>query len=249
MEWSKALYQSVSKPSVKLCRYFGITANQVTLFNHFITLTFGCWFFAQGEYLYGLMGLGVCLINGFLDYLDGDVARETHALGEFGSWLDSGFDVIIQNAVMGAISIGCFNMGMPVYWIALFFISNTANNFVSFNYNARFGFDSDKGNELFRSYMNRKDTFWNKVIKNIIDPTTSHKSLILFTYRYWIALGLVTNTMPICFMIMTIIGNIKWFVMFVIYALYLRGDKNIHVLMALSVLDEERAEFYKIRYK
>ncbi len=247
-EWSKSAYQTVSAPFIHFCVCFGITSNQITLFNHFITLTVGCYGFSRGTYAGGLLGLFVCLLNGFLDYLDGDVARATNQTGKLGIWLDSGFDVVIQNCVMGSIAIGCFKMGLPIFWVVLFMMSNSANNFVSFNYNATFGFDSDKGNQLFRDFMDQKGTPLNVFIKNLIDPTSNYFGLVFFTYRYWIAAGFIFNIMPTLFIIISIVSTVKWFVMYSLYAMHLRGDKNLHVLHALAMLDEERTEFYALRH-
>ncbi len=247
-EWSKSAYQTISIPLVRSAIKLGITSNQITLFNHFITLTIGCYAFSRGTYLSGLVGLGICLLNGVLDYLDGDVARESNQTSKLGIWLDSGFDVVIQNCVMGSIAIGCFKMGLPLIWVVLFMMANSSNNFVSFNYNATFGFDSDKGNQLFRDYMDQKPTLFNIFIKNIIDPTSNYYALVLFTFRYWIAVGMIFNIMPLLFLIITVISNIKWFLMYSIYAMHLRGDNNLHVLHALAILDEERNEFYVSRH-
>lgn len=247
IEWSKVLCDKIDRPFVKFCVAIGITSNQVTLFNHFITLTVGCYGFSRGEYLWGLVALGVCLLNGFLDYADGKIARETTGNTKLGIWLDSGFDVIVQNAVMGAISIGCYKMGLSVFWVVMFLIANAANNYISFNYNQTFGFDSDKGNEIFRDWMDRKKNLINVLFKNIIDPTSSYPALIFYTFRYWIAVGMVFNIMPICFIVMTIISNFKWLIMYVLYALYLAGEKRLYVLQGLTFLDEESDEFYRLR--
>lgn len=247
-EWPKKLYKKVSTPFVEICVLNRISSNQITLINHFMTLTFGCYFFSLGVYWAGLAGLGICLVNGFLDYLDGDVARANNKLGQLGVWLDSGFDVIVQNAVMGAIAIGCHVNGLSIIWVVLFFVGNAANNFVSFNYNAKFGFDSDKGNELFRLLMDRKCHPFNRIIKNIIDPTSNYLSLSFYTYRYWIALGAIFNIMPFCFMAMTLISNFKWVVMYLIYSFYLSGEDRLFVFKALSALDEEKDDFYQLRH-
>lgn len=247
MEWSNTIYRMVRRPFVEYCAGKGISSIQISIFNHVMTLTLGCFFFSRGTYWGGILGLAICLINGFLDYLDGDVARTTNATCKVAAWLDSGFDVIVQFVVMGAISIGCYKMGMPLIWIVLFFIGNAANNFVSFNYNAKFGFDSDKGNELFRQYMDKKRNGVNVFFKNLIDPTSSWIALAVFTLRYFIAVGSVFNVMPVCFIILTVISNFKWAIMYSVYALYLAGDKRLHVLKALTVLDEETNDFYRVR--
>ncbi len=128
-----------------------------------------------------------------------------------------------------------------------FMIANSANNFVSFHYNQTFGFDSDKGNGLFRDYMDKKGTPVNAFLKNLIDPTSNYCGLVFFTYRYWIAAGITLGIMPVLFVVMCTISNAKWLIMYILYAMHLRGDKNLHVLQALSILDEERNEFYALR--
>jgi phosphatidylglycerophosphate synthase len=247
MEFSKKIYKKIGKRCVVECIKLDISANEVTLFNHILTLTLGCYFFSRGTYLGNISGLLICLINGFLDYLDGDLAKATGQQSKFGEWFDTGFDVIIQNAVMGAIAIGCFKMQMPLIWIVFLFIGITGSNFVSFHFNTKFGFDSANGNELFRNYMDKKPFGINRFLKNLIDPTASFSGLAFFTFRYWITLGVIFNIMPLVFIIMTIICNLKWILMFFIYALYLLEFKNLHILNALAVLDNERSEFYVLR--
>jgi hypothetical protein len=248
-EWSKELYLKVNKPFVDLCIKNGVTANDITLFNHFLTLTFGCYFFSRGTLIGNVSGLGVMLICGFLDYLDGDVARKRKENSKLGEWLDTGFDVIIQNAIMGAISVGCFRSGLSIWWVVLFFIANSGNNLVSFNYNQTFGFKSVSGNELFRDFMDKKRTIINIIFKNIIDPTASWIGLVILTFRYWIVFGVVSNKMSVMFIIITLISNFKWIIMFVLYALHQKESKKLYVLQGLNFLDEERKDFYEIRQK
>src|SRR3990167_1446991 len=243
----KELYDKVSKPAVKTAVALGLSANQISLFNHFMTLTAGGYFFSRGTYWGFVAGLGVCLINGFLDYLDGSVAREKGTQNKLGVWLDSGFDVVVQNAVMGAIAIGCFKSGVPLVWIIIFMIGNAASNFVSFNYNEKFGFSSDSGNELFRQAMSRKGNFPNPFFKGLVDPTIDYFSLCLYTYRYWIAVGAVIGLMPWAFMMMTLIVNMRWFLMYCIYAFYLSGDRWLYIFQVLALLDDERQEYYRVR--
>lgn len=249
MEYSKQVYDAIKEPFVRFCSHRKITANQLTVFNHAITLLFATYFFAQGTYLFSLWGLAVCLINGFIDYLDGDVARlHKKNNAALGSWLDTGFDAVLQTAVLGAIALGCYRQGLWVNIIILFFIGNSASQFVSFHYNQKFGFDSCKGNKMFRDYMDNKKNPFNRFMKTLIDPTSDGRALALYTYRYWIVLGCVLNIMPVCFVIITIINNIRWSVMFIIYALYLHEGYDLYILQALSILDEEKNEFYILRH-
>lgn len=249
MEITKKLYKKIKTPFVNFCIKHAISANTVTIINHLITLTFCIYFFSRGTYIGNILGLIVMVINVFLDYLDGDIAKSTKTVSEFGVWIDSGFDVIIQNAVMGSIAIGCFKNGLSINWVVLFFISNVGNNLVSFKYNSDFGFDSANGNNFFRDYIDANGyTFLNRFLKNLIDPTASVFGLAFFTFRYITLNGLVLNLMPTAFVLITIIANIRWLIMFSIYAIYKKDNMSLLILRALSALDKEKNEYYALRY-
>jgi len=245
MEIPKIIYTKIKEPFVSFCIKSKITANQITIFNHFITLTFGCFFFSRGTHVGFLLGLFVCCVNGFLDYLDGDIARETNTRSDLGIWLDSGFDVIIQNFVMGAIAIGCYKTGMNVFWIVMFLACNAANNFVAFNFNKKFGFNSCDGNEKFRKIMDKKSHPINNFLKSVIDPVNNPTAIMVYTYRYFIFIGAIFNAMILCFIIMTIISNIRGLILFTIYTLVLAGDNRLFVLRALSMCDPDSENFYR----
>lgn len=248
IEFSKTIYDIIKIPFVNFCLRYGITANQITLMNHAITLTSGCWLVSRGTYAGNILGLGIFLINGLLDYLDGDLARKSKSSNrELGEWLDSGFDIVIQNAVLGAIAVGCYKQGLSLIWIVAFFIGNASCNYVSFFYNQKFGFNSNHGNKLFRQFMDKSSARRNQFLKGLIDPTSNPVTLILYTFRYFIAAGCLFNLMPLCFMAFTVITNVRWFIMYGIYALYLHGGHVLHVLNALAIIDEERDEFYALR--
>lgn len=248
MEFTQIIYNQMRIKVMKFCINRGVTPNMITIFNHILTLTLGCYFFSRGEYWGGLLGLMIMGINVMLDYLDGDLAKITETTSEYGKWIDSGFDVIIQNAIMGAIAMGCYHQYLPVVWIVIFFIANAGSNLVSFHYNQTFGFNSTTGNKVFRDFMDKKRTLINRFLKNLIDPTASFEGLALFTFRYWIVAGILLNRMPETFILITKISMVRAAIMFVLYALHQKGSKKLYVLQALAVLDEERNEFYQIRY-
>lgn len=246
-EIPRQIYENIREPFINFCINNGISAYHVTVFNHIITLTLGCYAFVQGHYIWGLIGLSVMFLNGFLDFLDGDIAKKTGSFSPLGIWLDSGFDVVIQNAVMGAIAIGCFKNGLSIWWIILFFISNASSAWISFNYNQKFGFDSYRGNEIFRTLVNKPCNWMNKFVGQMIDPTMSFWALINYTYRYFIVIGVVFNILPLLFINMTIICTVRWIIMYVVYACYVAGEKRPYLLRVLATLDEERQEYYALR--
>lgn len=245
--WRKVYNDGISKPLIKLLKRLNVEPNQITIVNHCITLTLGVYCFSRGTWIGNLGGLAVMIFIGIMDYADGDLAKQTGKTSPLGVWLDSVFDVVIQNAVMAAIAIGCHKNGLPVYMIAFYLVGNAATNLVSFHYNATFGFNSSDGSALFRKYMEQKPTYFNRLLKNIIDPTSSAPGLGAFTVRYWIAFGAIFNVMPACFVWITILNNYRWVVMYVIYAFHLQKSKRYYVNQVLANIDEDRQEYHDLR--
>lgn len=252
-EWAQVLYERyLSKPLIRLCVITGTTPNQVTIYNFLMTLILGGLSFATGHYYAGLM---ICILNGVLDYVDGDLARATKQYSKTGEWLDSGGDVIIQNSIMAAIAYGLLvehtggGLSLPVAATMFYFVGNAAMNLISFHYNTTFGFNSHAGSALFRKYMDTKPHLLNRFLKNLIDPTSSHTGMIFWTIRYWLVLGILLNQMAVAFMIITSILVFRATAMYIIYALHLAEYKKLWLLQALAIIDEGRQEYYNIRMK
>jgi phosphatidylserine synthase len=249
LEWCQALYNRyLSGPLVRIFAALGITPNQVTIINFLFILTIGIWAFATRHYY---VGLAVCLINGVLDYVDGDLARHTNQYSRTGEWLDSGGDVIIQNGIMAAIAYGLLTLrpAVPLLsaTIMLYFMGNSSMNLISFHYNNTFGFNSHAGSKLFRKYMDTKPSLLNRFLKNLVDPTASHLGMVFWTVRYWLVAGVFSKNMHFAFYTITSILIFRAFVMYVIYAMHLAEYKKLWILQALAIVDDEREEFYKIR--
>ena len=246
-EWCQWFYQKyLSKSALKI--FHNCTPNQITAFNLFFTIAGGWYFFSQGTYLGNIRGCAVLLISGYLDYLDGDLARDKQQFSAFGLWLDSGCDMIIQNTIMAAVAFGLCRESNSLLPVAImFFISNNAMQIISLHYNSTFGFDSHKGNDLFRGYMDKKPSLFNKTLKNLLDPTSSKIGFFMFTFRYWLVIGILFNQMKWAFIIITALLLFKVVVMHVIYGMHLLEYKKLWILQALAIIDDEREEYYKIR--
>lgn len=225
----------------------GITPNQVTTFNFVFTITAGCYCYASGLYF---TALAICLINGLLDYIDGDLAVKSNRYSALGVWIDTGGDVILQNAIMAALAYGLIShTGNGVLAAAMFyFVGNSAMNLISFHYNDAFGFNSHSGSQLFRKYMDSKPTLLNRFLKNLIDPTASGIGTFFYTIRYFIVIGTLWN-MNIAFYSITIMITFRWVSMYLIYALYLAKYKKLWVIQALLIMDDTTQEFYNARIR
>ena len=81
------------------------TPNQLTLFGLVIGALSG-WFFAQGNYLSGLCGGFLLVFTAIWDCCDGDVARLKFMESDFGEFLDTLCDNIINIFIFIGIAIG-----------------------------------------------------------------------------------------------------------------------------------------------
>ena len=81
------------------------TPNQLTLSGLVLGVLTG-WFFAQGDYVNGVFGGLVLIFSGIWDCCDGDVARIKFMESDFGEYLDTMCDNIINILTFFGIAIG-----------------------------------------------------------------------------------------------------------------------------------------------
>lgn len=80
----------------------GITPNQITVLGFVASLVAGYFFFTSQPLWGGVM----ILVTGFLDVLDGGVAKASGKVSRFGGVLDSALDRYSDLVIIGAIILG-----------------------------------------------------------------------------------------------------------------------------------------------
>jgi phosphatidylglycerophosphate synthase len=83
--WIRTWYGTVLLPFLRLVARLGITANMLTVASLFIAMIAGV-LFAYGRTIFGAW---ILLFAGFLDGIDGELARTTGVKSPFGGFLDS----------------------------------------------------------------------------------------------------------------------------------------------------------------
>jgi len=94
------------------CVKMGVTANGVT----FISLVFGlvgCSTLVYGWYIVGAVLINIC---GLLDYADGNIARATGKVTEYGGRIDGASYLIITSLLFACVGIG---IGYPAIGLAV----------------------------------------------------------------------------------------------------------------------------------
>ena len=247
----KLYYKHLSKPVSKALYSIGMTPNKITVINFIFALSCGFYFFSRGTYIGNLSGLGVFVICVVLDYADGDIAKRYNMQSQFGLWLDGYGDLIIHNFVMAAVCLGIlrsqslFNQDTLTLWIIIYLVLNSTLQSISIHYNNRFGFDSYKGSEVFRIYMDQKHTLLNRFFKNIVDPTSSWIGLFLFTIRWVLVIGILTNMMLPAFIFILSVTAFRFVLMFLIYGLRLL---EYDVLWIVQVLKKMEQRYEAVQY-
>src|SRR6266545_6666174 len=83
--WIRTWYSALLSPFLSFVAQLGITANMLTVASLFVVIMAGI-LFAAGK---TILGAWVLLFAGFLDGIDGELARITGAKSPFGGFLDS----------------------------------------------------------------------------------------------------------------------------------------------------------------
>jgi phosphatidylglycerophosphate synthase len=83
--WIRSWYSALLKPFLTFIAQLGITANMLTVASLFVAIIAGI-LFAVGK---SSLGAWVLLFAGFLDGIDGELARVTGIKSQFGGFLDS----------------------------------------------------------------------------------------------------------------------------------------------------------------
>lgn len=81
------------------------TPNQLTLFGLVLGVLAG-WFFKQGDYVNGILGGLILIFSGIWDCCDGDVARLKFMESDYGEYLDTMCDLIMNLLIFIGITIG-----------------------------------------------------------------------------------------------------------------------------------------------
>lgn len=109
------LNKRILMPFLKLVLKTPLTPNIISLIGVMVSLLSG-YFFAQGAYLYSLLGAFLALVSGLLDHVDGSVARLKSKESAFGAHFETVCDFIFYFVFGVGITVGLYrNSGNSFY--------------------------------------------------------------------------------------------------------------------------------------
>jgi len=105
-----------------------LSANQWTLLS-LVPIIFALWFLVNQQFLYAA---GLFLLSGFMDLIDGSVARVTGTVSKRGAYLDT----VVDRYVEGIIILGLLFASLPDFffpiqaWLFLYFFGAMMTTYV-----------------------------------------------------------------------------------------------------------------------
>ncbi len=123
---SREKFSGLSSGIGKVFSKFGLSPNQWTMLSILPALG-AFWFLVQGEYIHAA---GMFIVSGFLDMVDGAVARETGKTSKKGAYLDTIVDRYVEFIVVFGIFFAAMYNGLPHFliaaesWIFLFYFGS-----------------------------------------------------------------------------------------------------------------------------
>jgi phosphatidylglycerophosphate synthase len=95
------------RPVVRWLSHTRMTPNQVSFGGLFVALL-SCWAFAQGTYLWYVLGAFLFFIAGLFDEMDGMLARIKFADSSFGTWLEGFIDGASYLLLFAGTAVGLY---------------------------------------------------------------------------------------------------------------------------------------------
>ncbi|MCG3217684.1 MAG: CDP-alcohol phosphatidyltransferase family protein [Candidatus Heimdallarchaeota archaeon] len=113
----RPFFKVVFSPFVKLAVKLNLTPFQITMFGLSLGIAAGVCIAREMYWL----GLVLLISSGFLDLIDGGVARETNSITKKGSFLDSTADRITDISLIGGIIIA----GLVNVWLGIIVLGSS----------------------------------------------------------------------------------------------------------------------------
>ena len=104
---ARGLNKKISFPVTRLLVKTPITPNQITILNLIMGL-FGCLLFLSPSWVWQVFGAFLIQLNSILDGCDGEVARLKVQSSEWGGWLDTMADDILNNVMLFCLVWGVY---------------------------------------------------------------------------------------------------------------------------------------------
>ena len=181
-----------------------------------------------------MAGLLFLILHYYFDLVDGSLARATGKTSTLGQWLDMVCDYLGSTVILASLGYGVYKNTNNSFWLVItisIMFARFAISVAHLYYGNSIYRDKDFREEFKK---NTKMTFIDWLVKEFVVYESS-LFFFLFTLTYSLFLAIVINQIPIFLVMVAFLYNLRWLVLFCVYALVLDNKKEkIGVLKLLK---------------
>ena len=204
------------RPFVRMLSHTSITPNAVT-FGGVLVSVLSAIAFAQGSYLYSVLGAFLFYIAGLFDEMDGMLARVKFAESPRGTWLEGFADGLSYLLLFTGMAFGLSRTWGPIaVWMGIALLVGAALSLITTSLQRKRATTPDRPNEyLGRFYQLLEKDSGNWISRTVRQVQAFQRRGILIIY---IVLFTVIGALPLVFFLATLGAHLTW-----ILTLYFNG--------------------------
>jgi phosphatidylglycerophosphate synthase len=181
------------RPVVRWLSHTRITPNQVS-FGGLLVALLSCWAFAQGSYLWYVLGALVFFVAGLFDEMDGMLARIKFADSPFGTWLEGAIDGASYLLLFGGAAVGLYKQhGRSELLVGAALFIGTALTIVVTSLMRRRGAPADRPSEYlgnFYQLLEKDSSNWISLVSRRIQAFMKRGVMIHYVLIFTLLHGL-----------------------------------------------------------
>jgi phosphatidylglycerophosphate synthase len=196
------------RPFVRMLSHTSITPNAVT-FGGVLVSVLSAIAFAQGSYLYSVLGAFLFYIAGLFDEMDGMLARVKFAESPRGTWLEGFADGLSYLLLFTGMAFGLSRTWGPIaVWMGIALLVGAALSLITTSLQRKRATTPDRPNEyLGRFYQLLEKDSGNWISRTVRQVQAFQRRGILIIY---IVLFTLIGALPLVFFLATLGAHLTW---------------------------------------
>ena len=196
------------RPFVRLLSHTRITPNAVT-FGGVVVSILAAIAFAQGTYLWSVLGASLFYIAGLFDEMDGMLARVKFAESPSGTWLEGMADGLSYLLLFGGITIGLSrHYGRIAVWMGIALLLGAVLALITTSLQRRRATTPDKPNEylgrMYRLLEKDSNNWISRVVRQV--QGFQRRGILI----HYIVIFTILGLLPLVFLLATIGAHLTW---------------------------------------
>jgi phosphatidylglycerophosphate synthase len=196
------------RPFVRLLSHTGITPNAITFCGVVVSIL-SAMAFAQGTYLWSVLGALLFYVAGLFDEMDGMLARIKFAETPWGTWLEGAADGLSYLLLFGGIMIGLNrHYGRIAVWMGVALLIGSFLALIATSLQRRRATAPDRPNEYlgrFYQLLEKDSANWiSRVVRQV--QGFQRRGILI----HYIVIFTILGLLPVVFLLATIGAHLTW---------------------------------------